>query len=69
MASWLVREKLPQVMIVLLQEKATRRLVRREIRRNHSFEPAVRWLAVDERPVQATLRWAALPRARLAQQA
>jgi hypothetical protein len=50
------------VVIVELQEEATRRLVQREIRQERSVEPASRWLAADERLAQATLR-------RLAQQA
>ena len=70
MAWWLVREKRPQVVTVELQEvEATRRFVRREIRREHSAEPAAPCLAADERLAEATLRWAALPRARLARQA
>jgi len=64
-----VREKRPQAVIVELQEEATRRLVRREIRREHPAEPASPSLAADERPTLATLRWAALPRARLVRQA
>ena len=64
MAYWLVRGKRPQVVIVELQEEATRRLVRRENRREHSAERAATCLVADERPVPATLRWAALSRAR-----
>jgi hypothetical protein len=42
MAWWLVREKRAPVVIVELLEKATRRLVRWEIRQAHSTEPAAR---------------------------
>ena len=70
MAWWLVREKqLPMVIVELLEVEATRRFVRREIRREHSAEPAAPCLAADERLAEATLRSAALPRARLARQA
>jgi hypothetical protein len=51
-----VREKLPQVVIVELEVEATRRLVRREIRQEHSAEPASPSLAADERLAEATLR-------------
>jgi hypothetical protein len=64
MASWLVREKRAPVMIVELLEKATRRLVRWEIRQVRSAEPvARRQKAADWRPpllggrqARATLR-------------
>ena len=62
-----MREKRAPVVIVELPEEPTRRLVRREIRREHSAEPAPT-LVADEQPVQATLRRAGLPRAQLAQQ-
>ena len=65
-----MQEKRPQVVIVELQEvEATRRLACREIRQERSVEPASPRLAVDERLALATLRWAALPQARLARQA
>lgn len=54
-------------MIVELQVEATRLLVRWEIRQVHSAEPVARFLAAGERPAQATLQLAALPRALLAQ--
>ena len=61
--AWLVREKRVPVVIVELQEEATRRLVQREIRQAHWAEPAASCLAVEKRPVRATLRRAlfALP--------
>jgi hypothetical protein len=51
---------------VELQEKATRRLVRREIRQARSADRAAQWLAADEQPPQAILRRAAPTRVRLA---
>ena len=66
MAWWLVREKRVPAVIVELLEKATRRLVRWEIRQTHSVEPAAPRLVVEKRPAQATLQWALLPPARLA---
>jgi hypothetical protein len=63
MAWWPVREKRVPVVIVDLLAKATRRLVRREIRQAPWAEPAALSLAAEERLVPATLRWAlfALP--------
>jgi len=62
-----VRAKRVSTVIVELQEKATRRLARREIRQAHSAEPAALHLTADEQPAaQAILRLAVLPRARLA---
>ena len=63
MASWVVREKQAPAVIVELLAKATRRLVQREIRQAHWAEPAASCLAVEKRPVRATLRRAlfALP--------
>ena len=53
---------MPAVIVELLA-KATRRLVQREIRQAHWAEPAASCLAVEKRPVRATLRRAlfALP--------
>jgi len=58
-----VREKRVPVVIVELLGKATRRLVRREIRQAHWIEPAAPCLAVEKRPGRATFRRApfALP--------
>ena len=44
------------VVIVELQEEATRRLVQREIRQPHWAEPAVPCLAVEKRPARVMLR-------------
>ena len=49
--------------IVEVQERATRRLVRAEIRQAHSVEPC---LGAEKQPARATLLLAPLPRARLA---
>ena len=50
------------VVIVELLEKATQRLVRREIRQAHSVEPAALRLAVEKRPALGTLQPAVLAR-------
>jgi len=50
-----VQEKLPQVVIVELLGKATRRLVQREVRRPHRVEPAAPHLAGEEQSRQALL--------------
>jgi hypothetical protein len=50
-----------------LQVEAMQRLVQREIRLEHSAEPAALYLAAGEQPARAILQWSALPRAPLAQ--
>ena len=62
MAWWLVREKQVAVVIVELLAKATRRLVRREIRPAPWTEPAAPCLAAEEQPARATLRRALFAR-------
>jgi hypothetical protein len=56
MAWWLVQEKRVPVVIVELLEKATRRLVRREIRQVHWIEQVAPCLAVEKRQARATFR-------------
>ena len=51
-----------QVVIVESLEKATRRLVQREVRQPHRVEPA----AEEQTLAQATLRWVPQPQALLA---
>jgi len=58
-----VREKRAPPAVVETQERATRRLVRQEIRQARSVEPC---LAAGKQRAQATLLLAPLPRARLA---
>jgi hypothetical protein len=57
------------LVVVELQVEPTRRLVRREIRQARSAELAELYLAAGEQRAQVTLRWAALPRVRLARPA
>ena len=56
-----MQEKRAPVVTVELLEKATRRLVQREIPQAHSAQPAAQFLAVEERPALAILRRATLP--------
>jgi hypothetical protein len=51
-----VREKPVPVLIVELREEATRRFVRREMRRAYSAEPAARCLTAAKQQARATLR-------------
>jgi hypothetical protein len=66
MAWWLVREKRVPVVIVELQEEATRRFVQREIRQAHCAEQAAPCVAVGKRLAQALFALAALRSGRLA---
>jgi len=61
MAKWLGQEKRVPMVIVELQVEAMRRLARQEISQAHSAEQAAPYLAADEQPAQAILRWVALP--------
>ena len=51
-----MREKRVPVAIVELREEATRRFVRREMRRAYSAEPAARCLTAEKQLARATLR-------------
>ena len=50
------RSKRVPVAIVELREEATRRFVRREMRRAYSAEPAARCLTAEKQLARATLR-------------